>query len=161
MQEMRLPKAITISLIVVAGAASVLYGCRERFLDTSDIVEQGAWPQELVDLLDESSTEGDAIDNVDVRSAGFITTYAWRMPSTERRLALHLKRFQLAAASSRGFEHERILSRWPHAWSLPTADLDIYANPVGLPGADDGEFEFVLLHDKGTATIYFYYYFNF
>ena len=50
---------------------------------------------------------------------------------------------------------------WPHAWDFPTTDCDVYANPVGLPGAKEGEFEFVLLPDKGMSAIYFYYYFNF
>ena len=158
---MRRPKAIAASLIVVAGALGTIYGCREHFLNTNDIVSQGSWPQELVDLIYESAAQGDAINNVDVRDVGFITTYAWKMPSTARRLALHLTRFQLVAVPPRGIERERIISRWPRAWRPPTADFDIYANPAGLSGADDGEFEFVLLHDRGTATIYFYYYFNF
>lgn len=158
---MHLPKFVIIFLVVVVGAAGLLYGCRVRFPSTNDSLDRGAWPPELVDLLDESSTKGDAIGNVDVRSAGMITTYVWRMPATERRLALHLTRFQLVEVSSHGVEREQILSRWPNVWSLPTGNLDIYANPPGLPGAEDGEFEFVLLHDKSMATIYFYYHFNF
>ena len=83
------------------------------------------------------------------------------MPATEDRLDLHVELFQLTAVSPNGIEHKRIVSRWPHAWDSPTTDIDMYANPIGLPGAADGEFEFVLLHDKGTRTIYFYHYFNF
>lgn len=157
----RFPKSITVACILAVTAGGVLFACREHFLNTNDIVARDSWPRELVDLIKESATGGDSVENVDVRYAGFITTYAWRMPSTENRLDLHLEHFHLAPVSPNGIEHERIVSRWPHAWDLPTSEFDMYANPVGLPGADDGEFEFVLLHDKRTATIYFYYYFNF
>ncbi len=134
---------------------------REHWRNTHDIVVQKYWPSELVDLIKQSASGADQIEDVDVRSVGLVTTYAWKMSATEDRLELHLKQFNLAAVSPNGIEHKRIISRWPHAWSLPTSNFDMYANPVGLPGADEGEFEFVLLHDKGAALIYFYYYFNF
>lgn len=158
---MRFLKWLTASCVFTVAAIGVLSGYREHLLNSQDIVNRKSWPRELVDIISESVTKGDAIEEVDVRYAGFITTYAWRMPTTENRLNLHLQQFELAAVSANGIEHERIVSRWPHAWDVPSTDFDMYANPVGLPGANDGEFEFVLLHDKGKGTIFFYYYFNF
>lgn len=153
---------LAVCVFVVAVIGSLL-AYREHLLNTQDIVTRTSWPKELVDLADRSAATGDSIEieEVDVRYAGFITTYAWRMPATNNRLKLHLEQFHLAAVPPNGIEQQRIDSRWPHAWDPPTTNCDLYANPVGLPGADDGEFEFVLLHDKTTQTIYFYYYFNF
>lgn len=138
-----------------------MYASSWYFWSTGDIVEQRYWPTELVELVKDSANEGDAIAEMEVRSAGFLTTYLWKMAATEERLELHKKKFDLTAVGLNGIEHKRILAKWPHVWSRPTSDCDLYAIPVGLPGADDGEFDFVLLHDKGTATLYFYYYFNF
>lgn len=70
------------------------------------------------------------------------------MPTTDNRLILHLEQFKLETVFANGIEHKRIVTKWPHAWDLPSTDFDMYANPIGLPGANDGEFEFVLLHDK-------------
>lgn len=148
-----------VCVLVVAAIGSLL-AYREHLLNTQDIVMRTSWPKELADLAERSAAAGDSLEEIDVRYAGFITTYIWRMPATNNRLKLHLEQFHLLATPPNGIEQQRILSRWPHAWNPPTANCDLYANPVGLPGADDGEFEFVLLHDKTTQTIYFYYYFN-
>ena len=131
------------------------------FWSTGYIVAQRYWPTELVELVNDSTEEGDAIADLEVRSAGVVTTYVWRMAATENRLYLHIKKFDLAAVGTNGIEQQRILANWPNAWSRPKSECELYANPVGLPGAGDGEFEFILLHDKGAATLYFYYYFNF
>ena len=146
-------------LAVAVGGALLAY--REHILTTQDFVARVSWPAELLGLINESAARGDSIEDVEVRSVGLVTTYAWKMPATANRLSLHIERFKLTPVSPDGIEYKRIVSQWPHAWGLPTSDCDVYANPVGLPGADDGDSEHVLLHDKGTTTIYYYYYFNF
>ncbi|MCA9155569.1 MAG: hypothetical protein KDA38_12310 [Planctomycetales bacterium] len=146
-------------LAVTAVGAFLTY--REHLLNAQDIVAREHWPRELVELIRESAIQGDSLEDVEVRDVGWITTYAWKMPATQDRLDLHVEHFKLVPAPANGIEHKRILSNWPHAWDLPSADFDMYANPIGLPGAEEGEFVFVLLHDKGTGTIYFYYYFHF
>lgn len=152
----------TISLCVATSlVGACVFAYREHVRNTIDIVDRQSWPRELVNLITDANTNRDRIEDVDVRNVGFITTYAWRMAASDERLKLHIDRFQLSRVPPNGIEHERILSRFPPAWDLPTDNVDVFANPVGLPGADDGEFEFVLLHDKSAGMIYFYYYFNF
>ncbi|MBL8855092.1 MAG: hypothetical protein JNK57_14090 [Planctomycetaceae bacterium] len=158
---MRFPKFEILILIVICCAGGMLYTSNWHFWSNGYIVEQRYWPAELVELVNDSAETGDAISEIEVRSAGFVTTYIWKMAATEKRLDLHKKKFDLTAVGLNGVEQKRILAEWPRAWSRSTSECDLYANPVGLPGAEDGEFEFILLHDKGTANLYFYYYFNF
>ena len=63
--------------------------------------------------------------------------------------------------ATNGVEVDRIHDRFPLAWSWPNhVNVECHAFPVGLPGADEGEFEFVLLHDT-TGNRLFFFYFNF
>lgn len=143
-------------------AGGTLLGLVHYVRATHDIVTESAWPRELKDLLAELRQDGTPVGTVDVRSVGLITTYCWSMPATDGTVAAHVKRFGLVPVSTAGVEVKRIHDRFPLAWSWPTlASAECFAFPPGLPGAEDGEFEYVLLRDKAAARLFFYYHFNF
>jgi len=152
---------LAVGCICIACFVAALLAYREHMLNTIDIAPVEQWPMELNALLEKARAQGDKFSDIDVRRAGFITTYMWRMASTDARLKLHIEHFGLQSVPLGGIEQQRVLSRFPHAWEHPATVAEVYAFPPGLPGADDGESEFVLLHDKVDETLYFYYYFNF
>ena len=127
------------------------------------VVESENWPRELKEIVSTANDDaGLVVDDIDVRSVG-ITTYCWRLSSQEYLVRLHIERFQLEAVANDGVEYRRLLRRWPRAWAADVPahkNIDCYAYPPGLPGAQDGESEYVMLHDKTTKKILFNYYFN-
>lgn len=134
----------------------------QRLRLTHDIVDEAHWPSELRELLLDLRNSGAPVKNVDVRYAGLITTFCWTMPATDQAIAEHIKRFDLKSVTTNGIEIQRIHDRFPLAWTWPAHDdIECFAFPAGLPGAKEGEFEFVLLHDKTANRLFFYYYFNF
>ncbi|MEZ6070007.1 MAG: hypothetical protein R3C10_06940 [Pirellulales bacterium] len=113
-------------------------------------------------MLESVAQSGQAVPDVDVRFAGLITVYCWRMSATDSLLQLHKQKFGLEQVANDGVESQKLLARLPADWSFPQHDdVEAFAYPPGLPGAKEGEFEFVMLHDKMSQEIYFYYYFNF
>jgi hypothetical protein len=114
-----------------------------------------------VSLIEDAAKNGDTVEDVDVRRVGFITTYAWRMPSTHTRLDLHKKRFRLLEAPSDGPELQMLLLHLPIAWPQPSNHIRVYANPLGPSIANDGDHEFVLVNDVTAGMLYFFYRFNF
>lgn len=147
-------------VFLAGGFLTALFVYRDHMLRTIDLVDREIWPQKLVDLIAESSTGGDPIDDIDVRRRDF-SNCIWRIGASKSRLEIHEKYFELTNVPPGDVKHQRILMNIPYAWEVPTENVDIYANPVGLPGAADGETEFVLLHDKAKEVLYFYFYRNF
>lgn len=161
---MRLQFTTRTLLLTILGlsVACALIAWINRVRMTHNIVSESNWPSELRKLLAELECDSVPIQKVEVRSVGFVTTYCWTMPATDRTIAAHVSRFHLTSVSSNGVEAKRIQDRFPSAWSWPDhQNIECFAFPVGLPGADDGEFEFVLLHDKTAERLFFYYYLNF
>lgn len=111
---------IAALLVAVAVVVAAMVTYREYMLNTTDITQREAWPSDLVKLVAESNAGGDAIEDIDVRSVGFVSTYAWRMPASDDRVELHKRRFHLSQVPRRGVEHKRLLSQLPRAWE-PTA----------------------------------------
>lgn len=126
-----------------------------------DIVPREHWPEHLDELLADAQSQGDALDDIEIRRTGFITTYIWRMHATEARVQLHIRHFNLEPAPANGVEMKEIVEHFPRVWKQPSSKREVFAFPLELPGAQDGEFEFVLLNDRSTGWLYFYYYFNF
>jgi hypothetical protein len=149
---------VLAGLTVAFGAVGYVYHLRM----TQDIVTEAHWPPELTELIAHLRREGIEGDNVDVRSAGLITMWCWRMPAMDRAIAAHIDRFHLAPVANNGVEAQRLQKKFPLAWTWPKHEnLECFAYPPGLPGAQEGEFESVLMHDRSGKQLYFYYYFNF
>lgn len=152
---------IVFPLVAFATTALSFVIYRDYTQRTAGILKPQSWPHDLVSLIKEAADTGDTVEDIDVRRVGFVTTYAWRMPSTHTRLKLHKKRFRLLEAPSDGPEHQTLLSHLPVAWPRPSNHIVVYANPLGPSIADDGNHEFVLVDDKKTGILYFFYRFNF
>jgi len=158
--------SVTHRLIVIGFPLAVvtifvvsLFFYRDSMLRSQGIFDRKHWPEELLKRIDKDS--GLASDPALDCRAHFVWHYVWRMSATDSRLKWHLDEFSLKEVTPGGVEHDKILVNLPYAWDRPTENVDIYAHPVGLPGTDDGEAEYVLLHDKTAGTLLFYYYRNF
>lgn len=158
-RRLSLPVLIGRLVLLALAMGSWLY--LEHLRATHNLVAPASWPPALKDLIAAAQSEGDVIDGVECRSAGLVTTYIWRMPATDSRFQLHLERFQLQPDTNEGRGRERILRRWPHQWSPPDPSANVYVYPPGLPPAQDGEHEMVLLHDEANGMLYMFHYFNF
>ena len=149
---------ITACVAVACGVGALLYHWRM----TWNIVPSASWPSELQTLIADLRHEGVEVTDVEVRSVGLITTYCWRMAATDRIVAAHVDCFHLVPVPNDGIETNRIHERFPFAWTWPQQKgCECFAYPPGLPGAKEGEFEFVLVHDKPAKQLFFFYYFNF
>ena len=157
----RLFRIILIGCLTLLALAVGTWRYREHVRTTHNFMAPAHWPPVLKDLIAAAHQEGDLIDGVECRSVGLLTTVIWRMPATDSRLQLHLERFQLQPDTNDGRGRERILGRWPYPWSPPSATANVYVFPPGLPPAQDGEHEMVLLHDEANQMLYMFHYFNF
>jgi hypothetical protein len=150
-----------VALSSVAIVACVL-GYRHRWLMTRDELPQTQWPQQLDDLLADLHDNGIETGQVDVRARGMYVTYYWKMSATDRAIAAHVDRFQLAEVTNNGIEVRRVHEFFPPAWTWPERkNLKCFAHPPGLPGVQDGDFECVLIHDTAGNELLCYYYYNF
>jgi hypothetical protein len=84
------------------------------------------------------------------------------MPATEALLDQHIIEFDLQRVPAGGADAQRIVEQLPESW-LPVArsQMDFYSNRRVQPPTKDGEFTFILMHDKLTGHLYFYYDLNF
>lgn len=150
---------LPISGVVLLGSCVVYL---KHWWNEQHVVAPSDWPSQLKEILADLRSEGIEPSDVEVRHVGFITTYCWRMPATDRTVAAHIERFNLEPVPNNGIEVQRIRENFPPAWPWPDQkNIECCAYPPGLPGAQDGEFEFVLIRDRASSELFFYYYFNF
>ena len=150
--------AAIVCVAIAGGVGVYLYHYRM----TWSTVPPPSWPTELQTLIADLRHEGVDANDVEVRSVGLITTYCWKMAATDRIVAAHVARFYLVPVANDGIEANRIHERFPVAWTWPEQQgCECFACPPGMPGAKEGEFEFVLVHDRPANQLFFYCYFNF
>ena len=149
---------VTICCLALAIAAITQIN---RVRMNADLVTQDRWPRELVEIVDDLHRAGTAVEDIEVRHRSVIVFY-WRMPAERSAVQTHIDKFQLSPVTMTGIEYDRIMSDLPAQWPKPDQTFtECHAFPVGLPGAQDGEFEFVMLYNPQTRDLMFYYYFNF
>ena len=153
-------RSLLIFVTVVGVVLGVLVGLN-RLRRNWDIAAPHSWPRELQELALESRAAGDDMADIEVRHGGGIITYYWQLPASQARLERHVRRFELQAVARRGVEEAALREWFPAAWRPPSDDVDVYAFPPGRSHPPEGEYLFVLLHDKRSQWLYFYYNFDF
>jgi hypothetical protein len=153
-------RSLLIFVTVVGIMLGALVGLA-RLRRTWDIVAPPSWPRELQELAMEARAAGDEMADIEVRHGGGIITYYWKLPATPARLERHVRQLELQAVPPRGVEEAALREWFPTAWRPPSDKVDVYAFPPGNSHPPEGEYLFVLLHDKRNQWLYFFYNFDF
>ncbi len=152
----------TCSLIALTIAICILLSLlllREYHLRHRDIVNPDHYSPEFREVLKELQDFGDLAQDIDPRQSWSYNW--WRMSSSGQRINVHIDQLHLVPVDAHGVEENRLRAYLPYAWEPPSTDCQIWANPPGLPGCDDGQSEYVMLLDRKSNLLYIYTYYNF